>query len=104
VLPDDASDIAIKTTKFGVDDYQPYITLNDKVVLNLRSEAAQQPRDFAAVVDLSKIIQPGKNKLHIESFNKTTLWAVHMTIKGTYKTAGACKFTYVFHDTVTPKK
>ena len=104
VLPAEASNIAIKTVQFGVDDYQPYISMNDQVVLNISSEAVQKPRDFAAVVDLSKIIKAGANKLYIKSFNVTAHWSVHMEVKGTYSTAGACNHTLVYDDTVTPKK
>ena len=104
VLPADASNIAISTVKFGVDDYKPYITINDKEVLNLRSEAARKPRDFPKVVDLSAILKPGANKLYVESYNETSLWAVHLQIKGTYSTAGACNHTAIYDDTVPPKK
>lgn len=95
VLPADATNIAIATVQFGVDDYKPYITINDKEVLNLRAEAAQKPRDFAKVVDLSAILKPGSNKLYVESFNVTSLWAVHLEIKGTYSTAGACNHSWI---------
>jgi hypothetical protein len=96
VLPADATNIAISTVQFGVDDYKPYVAINDKEVLNLRAEAARKPRNFAKVVDLSAILKPGSNKLYVESFNATSLWAAHLQIKGTYSTAGACEHKWVF--------
>lgn len=104
VLPADASNIAISTVKFGVDDYKPYVAINDKEVLNQRAEGAQEPRDFPKVVDLSAILKPGSNKLFVESYNETSLWAVHLQIKGTYSTAGACNHSHVYDDTVPHKK
>jgi hypothetical protein len=95
VLPADATNIAISTVKFGVDDYKPYVAINDKEVLNLRSEGAQKPRDFAKVVDLSAILKPGSNKLYVESFNATSLWAAHLEIRGSYSTAGACNHSWI---------
>ena len=105
VLPADATNISISTVQFGVDDYEPYITINGQKVLDLRAEDKEtmekkhvllKPRDFPKVVDLSAILKPGSNELYVESYNLTTLWAVHLEIKGTYSTAGACSHKWVY--------
>ncbi len=95
VLPMDATEIKIKITRYGVDDWNPCTSLNGTSLGCNRGEktvcspGGPGPRVTAFNKDISSILKPGANSLYVESFNKHTFWSMWIGITGTYKTQGA---------------
>lgn len=91
VLPADATDINVKITQYGVDDWNPCTKLNGKEIGCSRDEKKEctvggpGPRYTKFDSDLSQYLKPGANELYVESFNKHTYWSMWFTVTGTYK-------------------
>jgi hypothetical protein len=95
VLPSDASEISIKISKYGVDDWNPCTSLNGTIIGCNRAErtfcggGGPGPRESPYTKDISSMLKPGSNSLYVESFNKHTYWSMWINISGTYRTRQA---------------
>lgn len=91
VLPGDATEIDVKITQYGVDDWNPCTKLNGKEIGCNRNEkkactaGGPGPRVSKFDFDLSQHLKAGTNELYVESFNKHTYWSMWFTVSGTYK-------------------
>ena len=100
VLPSDATNISFQMTMYGVDDWNPCIILNGHVLACNRGEknsctaGGPGPRTTGLNRDISRFLNPGSNKLYVESYNKHTYWSMWVMIRGTYITQQAtCGFS-----------